>query len=295
MLKKRAFWFSFFASLAVLCPLYLAVLAYSTLTQGTKPVDTAQSGIRIVQPTAKDQKTVLVMTGDNTAQQPTSFVLVHFNALENAITALSMPPQTVVLVEGKPVTLAQAVESAGPSQGVAALAQTLEVTIDNYLFASPATLWQTVESFGTMQVRLGEYLKTKELQDLQLALPGTEMQSLTPRMLAQILGSSVLSEKVRLQLRAVGYAECLEVGVSLLESTLPESVRRNSAKLATNITATQLYDYERVLRFLDKQQPLCRGAVLPGTFTAQDQYELTQTATQMAQNYLKGKPNDAIA
>ena len=67
MSKRKAFWYSFLLSLAVIVPLYLAVFALG-LTRA-KPAEKKQQGIPIAQPTVSDHKTVLVMTGSETGAE----------------------------------------------------------------------------------------------------------------------------------------------------------------------------------------------------------------------------------
>lgn len=292
MLKKRAFWISFFVSLAVMCPLYLAMLAYVNVAQTraqAQLAETPQSGVWIAQPLIKDRKTVLVMTGTNGAQSPETFVLVHFDALENRINALSLPGCTVVRSANGVQTLAQAVAEAGPSQGVAVLADTLGVAVDDYLFTTPSALWQAMESFGTIPLKLSQYVPQNAMEQLRLSVEGIETQRVTARVLAQVLADASLLPDVKHTLRAVGYAEFLRVGVTKLEQTLPGFVRRSSANIATDITATELYDYERTLRFLDRQTPTCRGITAAGEYVlrsdGEEVYELAPTAPQQVQEY----------
>ena len=283
MSKTKVFWLSFVLTLAVLVPMYLAVYAYGSATNGAAAAEKAQSGVWVAQATAADAKTVLVMSGSGTAQTAESYTLVRFDALKNKISVASMPPETIVLVSGSPVTLAQAVDSAGPSQAAAALQETLNIPVDNYLFATPAMLWQMAEAFGNVQLRLGNYVSTEALAALGLATPGSETQTLSPRLFAQVLAGDVPRDKLYL-LRARGYAAFLTAGQGLLKSTLPATVRANSTKIATNLTAADLYDYERALQFLDRQQPTFHADAMPGAW-AGTRYELAQEATAFATEY----------
>lgn len=135
MTKRQAFFLSLAVGLAVLLPAYFAAAAVS-LARGL-PAGQAQSGVPILQPTADDRKTLLVMTGE---ASPQTFVLVRFDALENRAACVETPADTVVLCAGQPDTLAAASASAGPAQAAAALRETLKINVDNYLFCTPAQL-----------------------------------------------------------------------------------------------------------------------------------------------------------
>lgn len=286
MSKRKAFWFSFLLSLAVIVPLYLAVFALG-ITRA-KPAEQKQQGIPIAQPTVSDHKTVLVMTGSATAQTPDTYALVYFDALRSKISVVTFPKETIVLTGGQAGTLAQAVEKAGPSQGVAALSETLEISVDNYLFASPETLCRMTEGLGNASLALGEYLTQEQIGNLQLVVEGTQTQVLSPRLLTEILASGEVSQKVRYELRAAGYRAFLQAGSETLANVLPDAVRKNSTKLATNITATEIFDYERIFDFLGKEPPQCSASTLPGKWTGET-YELDENSVAEAQQIFGNK------
>lgn len=53
----------------------------------------------IAQPTLGDEKNFLLMTGP---EQPETFVLLRFDALEGNLCSVAIPGETVVLVNGGP-------------------------------------------------------------------------------------------------------------------------------------------------------------------------------------------------
>ncbi|MEG1011847.1 MAG: hypothetical protein RSE54_08275 [Ruthenibacterium sp.] len=295
MTRGRAFWLSFFGTLAVLVPLYLAVFAYGSATTGARAAEKEKSGVWVAQATAADAQTVLVMTGGGTAQTAECYTLVRFDAYQNRIAVASMPPQTVVLIGGSPVTLAEAVQSAGPSQAVAALTETLHLCVDNYLFAAPKTLWQTVEAFGNITLRLPQYLERDAMAALGLTEVGGETQAVSPRLFAQILAEGNLAPEKLSALRARGYAAFLAAGHGRLKAVLPRAVRVNSTALATNLTAAQLYDYERTLQFLDQQEPAYIAEAMPGTWRGA-RFELNEESAAFVQAAFSGSaPQQAQA
>ena len=131
MSRAKAFWLGLGCTLAVLLPIYLAVAA--VIFTRSAPADTVQSGVPIAQPTLGDEKNFLLMTGP---EQPETFVLLRFDALEGNLCSVAIPGETVVLVNGRPATLADAAEQAGPAQAAAALMETLDIEIDNYLYCT---------------------------------------------------------------------------------------------------------------------------------------------------------------
>lgn len=97
MSRAKAFWLGLGCTLAVLLPIYLAVAA--VIFTRSAPADTVQSGVPIAQPTLGDEKNFLLMTGP---EQPETFVLLRFDALEGNLCSVAIPGETVVLVNGGP-------------------------------------------------------------------------------------------------------------------------------------------------------------------------------------------------
>ena len=97
MSRAKAFWLGLGCTLAVLLPIYLAVAA--VIFTRSAPADTVQSGVPIAQPTLGDEKNFLLMTGP---EQPETFVLLRFDALEGNLCSVAIPGETVVLVNGRP-------------------------------------------------------------------------------------------------------------------------------------------------------------------------------------------------
>ena len=278
MTNKRAFWISFLISLAVIVPGYLALLAYTLVTPSVA-ADTPQTDIPVVFPTVQDDKTVLVMTG--------GYTLVHLDALHRRLTAVSLPAETVVLVEGSPVTLSQAVASAGPTQGVRALEETLGVSVDNYLFTPSGTLADIAGNLGTAKMKLRSYISADALERLSLAVDGVEELPLSPALLAEVLESGEVTGAAQCELRACGYAAFLSAGRKNLTS-LVENVRANSGSIATDLTATQLYDYERLLGFLETGDDVPGQAeALTVTQTAAGTFEITEDAAAQVKRLLQ--------
>ena len=95
------------------------------------------------------------MTGP---EQPETFVLLRFDALEGNLCSVAIPGETVVLVNGRPATLADAAEQAGPAQAAAALMETLDIEIDNYLYCTADRLVDLAAGFGTARIPLANYM-----------------------------------------------------------------------------------------------------------------------------------------
>ena len=250
MSRAKAFWLGLGCTLAVLLPIYLAVAA--VIFTRSAPADTVQSGVPIAQPTLGDEKNFLLMTGP---EQPETFVLLRFDALEGNLCSVAIPGETVVLVNGRPATLADAAEQAGPAQAAAALMETLDIEIDNYLYCTADRLVDLAAGFGTARIPLANYMTPEALGQLQLNIPGVQTVSLTPQMLADVLAAGAATPDMQALLRAEGYLAFLRIGGDALADTVPDAVRAVLAQSSTNLTATQIFDYERIFGFLRKEPP----------------------------------------
>ena len=257
MSRAKAFWLGLGCTLAVLLPIYLAVAA--VIFTRSAPADTVQSGVPIAQPTLGDEKNFLLMTGP---EQPETFVLLRFDALEGNLCSVAIPGETVVLVNGRPATLADAAEQAGPAQAAAALMETLDIEIDNYLYCTADRLVDLAAGFGTARIPLANYMTPEALGQLQLNIPGVQTVSLTPQMLADVLAAGAATPDMQALLRAEGYLAFLRIGGDALADTVPDAVRAVLAQSSTNLTATQIFDYERIFGFLRKEPPQYRAGVL---------------------------------
>lgn len=281
MSRAKAFWLGLGCTLAVLLPIYLAVAA--VIFTRSAPADTVQSGVPIAQPTLGDEKNFLLMTGP---EQPETFVLLRFDALEGNLCSVAIPGETVVLVNGQPATLADAAEQAGPAQAAAALMETLDIEIDNYLYCTADRLVDLAAGFGTARIPLANYMTSEALGQLQLNIPGVQTVSLTPQMLADVLAAGAATPDMQALLRAEGYLAFLRIGGDALADTVPDAVRAVLAQSSTNLTATQIFDYERIFGFLRKEPPQYRAGVLPGTW-ADGRYELAENSVTVAAAYFK--------
>ena len=281
MSKAKAFWLGLGCTLAVLLPIYLAVAA--VIFTRSAPTDTVQSGVPIAQPTLGDEKNFLLMTGP---EQPETFVLLRFDALEGNLCSVAIPGETVVLVNGRAVTLAGAAEQAGPAQAAAALVETLDIEIDNYFYCTADRLVELAAAFGTARIQLANYMTPEALGQLQLNVPGVQTLSLTPQMLADVLAAGAATPDIQALLRAEGYLAFLRIGEDTLADTVPDAVRAALAQSSTNLTATQIFDYERIFGFLCKEPPQYRAGVLPGTW-ADGRYELADNSVTVAAAYFK--------
>ena len=135
----RAFWLSFFLTLAILMPLLGAFVFYSAWQErASEPAARSQSGVPVQRPTSANDLTVLVAVA---AEEP-AFLLVRLNAIDAAVTLCPVPAESVLLGPGGTVLLADSYASAGPARAAQLLGGTLNISIDRYLAITPGSLGQ---------------------------------------------------------------------------------------------------------------------------------------------------------
>ena len=150
MSRAKAFWLGLGCTLAVLLPIYLAVAA--VIFTRSAP-DTVQSGVPIAQPTLGVEKNFLLMTGP---EQPETFVLLRFDALEGNLCSVAIPGETVVLVNGRPATLADAAcivlaEDAALDETARKKAEQQDIMVlatEEPVFEAALWVWQQMQGEG---------------------------------------------------------------------------------------------------------------------------------------------------
>ncbi len=282
MSRWKGFLLGFCGTLAVIMPIYLLFAALGLRESNVAPADGAKLNVPMAKPVSQDAKTLLVISG---AENPDAFVLLRFDALTNKICAVALAGNTVLLREGQPVLLRDAAASAGPEQAAACIRETLDITVDDYLQVDAALLAEIAAPLGSGEVRLANYLGEAALGQLKLAVPGVETLNLSPAKLLEVLQSGLVPEAQLPAIRADGYLAFLRAGASRLDTTLVTAMRKYVSRVSTSISATDIYDYERVLKFLVRQEAEFKTGVLPGQ-NNNGRFELSPQAPEVAKEYL---------
>ena len=202
-----------------------------------------------------------------------NFVLVRFDAYEGRITTAALDAQTVVLCGGQGMTLFEVAQQMGPAGVTAALEETLGAPVDNYIYCTARRLASLTENFGSAQLKLTNYMTSEALGELQLSVPGVSELTLSTQVLCETLEAQVLSRDAQTLLRAQGYLP-LRAASGQLEQRRQTPCARLWRKDSTDLTAVQLYDYQRIFKFLDKIVPEARALTFPGRWNG-DRYELS--------------------
>ncbi len=284
MTKAKIFWITFAATMALFVPIYLVVYTLKGAQANSvvpQTVTQQQSGVLITNPTPDDTKNILLMSGESGAAQAQSYALIQFDAVNNTIAVTSMPPETIVLSNGSGIMLKDAVSAAGPSQGAKALSSTLGIDIKDYIFASPQLLWQEAQIFGNISLLLANYVQESVLEEMGFVNVTSKRYTLTPLLFTQLLSNNEIESNNIHEIRSLGYSAFLAAGHGDLSDIITTLIKDNSKNMATNINANKIFEYERTLEFIDKQQPTYIAQALPGTWSQdKTRFELNEETLQ---------------
>lgn len=292
----KAFWLSFFLTLAILVPLLGGFVLYGLWQQGTAaPAQIAQSGVPVGSPTQENDHTLFVAVA---AEQP-GFVLLRLDGVNNVIRVCPVPAASVVSAPSGPTLLRDSYQSAGPGRAAELLSQTLNIQIDRYLAIAPASLGTAWNGMEPPRVNLTGLLEPQEL--VALGLSEDPVVSLAPESASEFL-AKLAAEGVppaRLErVRGAVWDAALRQQLPSLSTTLIEGLRKASSTLLSDLTVTDLYDIQDTLNWLARQQAQVEMEVIPGRWgDAGDRYEFTEDSMASASGWFvqRQQPSESPA
>ena len=255
--RKKAFWVSFALTLGLLVPLYAAALFFGTA--GISRTDTAVAGegvgIAVRRPDAGDAKNLLLAVR---GEETTAFLLMRFDALQGKCCVGALPRDLALTREnGEQTTLAELDDYAGPGVAAQRLAVLLDIRVDHYLSLSDQTLVGLTAPF-------------EEGERVVLSAPGAAE-------LLQSAGENAAALRARI------YSSFLLIGMDRLNTLIPDFLRAEQGNLSTDILATDIYDYQRILDYLALLQP----EMLWGELECTAQGQLTEEAQQLVEQLFR--------
>ena len=292
----KAFWLSFFLTLAILVPLLGGFVLYGLWQQGTAaPAQIAQSGVPVGSPTQENDHTLFVAVA---AEQP-GFMLLRLDGVNNVIRVCPVPAASVVSAPSGPTLLRDSYQSAGPGRAAELLSQTLNIQIDRYLAIAPASLGTAWNGMEPPRVNLTGLLEPQELA--ALGLSEDPVVSLAPESASEFL-AKLAAEGVppaRLErVRGAVWDAALRQQLPSLSTTLIEGLRKASSTLLSDLTVTDLYDIQDTLNWLARQQAQVEVEVIPGRWgDAGDRYEFTEDSMASASGWFvqRQQPSESPA
>lgn len=274
----KAFWLSFFLTLAILLPLLGGLIFYSGWQGGqARQAEKSQSGVPLGGPGAETDLTVLVTVA---AEQP-GFVLVRLDAQNGVLHLCPVPAESVLLAPGGTVLLADSYSSAGPARAAALLAATLNIRIDKYLAVTPDTLGKLWGQLEPPRVNLTGLLDQEALA--ALGLEADPVLSLPPAEANAFITGLGLPPARAARVRAAVWDAALRQQLDNLADTIPAGLRKQSGSLLTDLTAADFYTLENTFRWLAKKQAEVQAEPVAGRYDQQVQrYEFGEDSIAFA-------------
>lgn len=270
----RSFWLAFALTLLVMTPGLAAAWAVGVFRQ--EPAAESKSGVPIRLPDESHQLTVLAVV----AGEKPAFTLVRLDAVNSRFVIGAIPSQSVVRAGAASQTLAECYATAGPARAARLLSQTLNLSIDRYISATPET-WQAIlEDAGPVRVGLNGALNEQQRKDAGLA-DGAESWTVTSahNFLASLeqMTTEKMSPQAIASARAALWQGWARQKLDLLPGLLPAGLKKYSGRLLTDLTATENMVLEKTLEFLADSQLQPVAQVLPGTWNqAAQRYEFNE-------------------
>lgn len=279
----KAFGLSFLLSLGILVPLLGCFVVYTNWqAQKAETTQHVQSGVPVLGPTAQNDITILVAIA---AEQP-GFVLLRIDALESRVSICSLPAESVLLSPSGTTLLGKSYQTAGPARAATLLAQTLDITIDRYIAITPATIASVWGQTEPPRINVSGLLEQSELD--KQGLTAEPVLSLSPGDATAYLNGLNLPPARLAKLRAAVWEAALRQQLDTLVSVLPEALRKNTASLLTDCTATDFYTLEETLGFLARQEVSFEVEAMPGRYdTAAERFEFGEDSIALAKRVFR--------
>ncbi|MBQ8647678.1 MAG: hypothetical protein IJ484_06010 [Oscillospiraceae bacterium] len=283
----KAFWLSFFLTLAVVMPL-MGFFAWWSVWQDRQagPVGTAQSGVPV---SAGDRTLLAAVAGEEPA-----FVLMRLSGGDAGLRAVTLPAETVVLdAEGRPVTLGACYAAAGPARAGALLADTLGIRVERYLAATPQVWAAAFEGLGQVRVNPDGILTASAREVLGLSDGAAVLDTAAA---AELLAAGELEPVTGARLRAAVWQAFALQGMETLTRQGLDGLRANSGKLLTNLSATDLIELEELLEQLGAGGCVPEFQLLPGAWdSAGRRYELTDDSLRLAREIFQAAQQPEVS
>ena len=248
----RAFWLSFWVTLAVLIPLIAAVGILGAMQgQGAQPARKEQSGIPERRDGARYTGSWLVALA---GPQP-EFMLLRMDAPGGQILLAALPGST--RLQGG--TLAQCYADAGPARAKIRLEQELHLPVQHYLAITPENLVRAMGELAPARVNLTRLLPQEQLEAL-----GGPVQEFCAATAAEFLARQPQGSKGQSALRCAVWEAFVRQDLEQLPQVVPDGLRRVSSTLLTDLTALDLYALEEGLQWLADASARVEPLELPG-------------------------------
>ena len=290
---KKVFWLSFLSAMAILLPVYAAVYFSETIIpRHSVGVAEPQSGISIDAPTLSDSRNIFVVIDDDgdddddygddgSGGDATRFVLLRFDAWQERIAISFLRDDTLLSGDdGSIITLQSSFEYAGPGYAAGLISSTLSIDIDDYIKLSSDAIIELGEEIGP--VKFSKELIAKAGAGALTAEDGTAAMS--AKTLATFLNLFPIDKDVSDMFYGEVYSLFMQASIDRLGTIFSDLLTGNSDGLSTDITAAEIYDYQRLLGFFAVKNPKVEYMVFEGALE-ESGFALAEKSLSDAERY----------
>ena len=239
MNSKKAFWYSFLLSMAVVLAAFGAV--YGALTSYSRETDTPQTGVPINMPGVEDSKTILLCVDEEFPY----FFLFKFNAIENRVGTAVISP-SYKFSSGK--TLADSLQKAGAMQCLMDTETEFGIKVDYYIQCSWTQLGHMANGMNDFGVELlGDSLPPVIRDYLLKSAERIDGKSIVN---AARKASAFLDTELGLAFLARSRHSLMENNMEKLSETAGNAIKENYDGIVTNINTQRLKRLDRIVSFL---------------------------------------------
>ena len=271
------FFISMFLTLALLMPLLGCLVVYSGW-QGrvqAKAAEKLEKGIPIDVPAPNTDITLLVAV----EQEKPTFILLRFHAPQAKLQISALPGESVLRGPNGPVSLEESYRAAGPGRAAQLISETLEITIDRYMAITPESISRVWGELEPPRINLSGLLSRQELG--AIGLQNDPVITLHPKDAPAFIEGFRPGPARRARLEGAVWDAALRQRLAQLPKALPDGLRRESRRLLTDFSATDLFTLQKSLEWLTKQQTRVEAEPVPGhydSFTGRFEFDTTSLA-----------------
>ena len=238
----RAFFFSFFLSLALLGGVGAGLMV---ITGDVKPVNEAPSSSYVYQPTEEDALTVLLMGTERDTLPPQRYTLLRFLPEESVLCLVVLPPELEATVNITTGTLPELYDYGGVDAVKQGVENAFFVRVDRYIKASDEELTDFIDHVGGIEYRIEKTVEYEKTGSMVRLIGG--LQNLSGKKLLDYRDSPLfteLPEESLLQKRGELLQACLKQ--KLDQTTVTEL--EEWFRFLANTMQTDLSRYDFALR-----------------------------------------------
>lgn len=280
MSRVRAFLLSFLLSAGIIIPLLGCVVLMQGKRMKAKQQEEVEAGnavqgVPIALATPDDHIACLAVIETDT--EPI-FLLVGLDAVENRVSVLGFPAQTVVLSPQGSSTLKDECVQAGPGRATQLLGETLQLEIPYYLSVDAATLASAAADWQAVTVNLSGY----DIDGVNAQVGKAPVCMLVAEQATSLLDEWKLENAARSDMLANMMGEFLLSAILNQPTAVADALRDCSSKMLTTLTSQEFLKIDRICGLMNKTEPEFLPQRLAGSMNRQ-RFELNEESVALVQ------------